>query len=70
MWSSLWHSMAWSKEWSQLDIMAKELLPIVLACAVWRPLLSGCRAEFKGDNQSPSFKEASIEMPLVLLNTF
>jgi len=43
---------AWSKEWSRLDIVAKELLPIVLACAVWGPLLSGCRVEFKCDNQS------------------
>ena len=42
-----WMQLAWSKEWSQLDIMAKELLPIVLACAVWGPLLSGCRVEFK-----------------------
>jgi len=47
-----WMQLAWSKEWSQLDIMAKELLPIVLACAVWGPLLSGCRVEFKCDNQS------------------
>jgi len=42
-----WMQLTWYKEWSRLDIMAKELLPIVLACAVWGPLLSGCRVEFK-----------------------
>ena len=42
-----WMQLALSKEWSQLDIMVKELLPIVLACAVWGPLLAGCRVEFK-----------------------
>jgi len=30
-----WMQLALSKEWAGMDIMAKELLPIVLSCAVW-----------------------------------
>jgi len=49
---SLWMQLAWSKEWKRLDIMAKELAPIVLSCAIWGPLLSGSRVEFHCDNSS------------------
>ena len=42
--------LAWSKEWAGMDIMAKELLPIVLSCAVWGVLLSGSNVQFKCDN--------------------
>jgi len=44
--------LAWSSRWSQMDTMAKELLPIVLSCAVWGPVISGYGVEFKCDNQS------------------
>ena len=43
--------MVWSVDWAQRDIMAKELLPIVLSCVVWGPLLSGSNVEFKCDNR-------------------
>jgi len=42
--------LAWSVDWAQRDIMAKELLPIVLSCAVWGPLMTGSNVEFKCDN--------------------
>ena len=32
--------------------MAKELVPLVLSCAVWGPLLSGTRVEFRCDNRN------------------
>ena len=32
-----WFQYAWSAEWSTVGIMAKELVPIVLGCAVWGP---------------------------------
>ena len=35
-----WMQLAWSADWAQRDIMAKELLPIVLSCVVWGPLKS------------------------------
>ena len=49
---SQWLQLAWSKDWAQIDIMAKELAPIVLSCAIWGPLLSGSRVEFHCDNSS------------------
>ena len=66
--------------------MEKELVPIILSCAVWGPLLSGSKVEFKHDNSSivdlitkGSSKKsciishnghASFAMPLVLLSSF
>ena len=35
-WPQLW----WSPQWSGVHIMAKELLPIVLSCAIWGPVLA------------------------------
>ena len=49
---SQWLQLAWSREWTELDIMAKELVPIVLNCAIWGPLLSGSSVEFHCDNSS------------------
>ena len=48
---SQWMYLAWSVDWAQRDVMAKELLPIVLNCVVWGPLLSGSDVEFKCDNR-------------------
>ena len=65
---SLWHSMAWSNEWSRRDIMEKELVPIVLSCAVWGSLPSDSRVEFKCDNSSVvySINKGSSKEPLVM----
>ena len=46
-----WMQLALSNEWSQTDIMAKELVPIVLSCAIWGPILAGHGVKFKCDNQ-------------------
>ena len=35
-----WLQLEWSKQWFIEHIMAKELLPIVLSCAVWGPTLA------------------------------
>ena len=63
-----WMQMAWSMEWFRKDIMAKELVPIVLSCAVWGPLLSGTRVEFKWDNSSvvDSVNKGSSKEPTVM----
>ena len=42
-----WH---WPEDWYQLDIMTKELAPIVLACAVWGKELSSKAVQFQCDN--------------------
>jgi len=48
--------------------MAKELLPIVLSCAVWGPLLSCSNVEFKCDNRGvvDSINKGSSKEPLVM----
>ena len=47
-----WLQWEWSPTWKSIGIMAKELAPIVLSCAVWGKLLSHKRVLFQCDNQS------------------
>ena len=35
-----WLQLKWSPQWSEVQIMPKELLPIVLSCVVWGPILA------------------------------
>ena len=37
MWGSHWIQCAWGDLWQEVNIAAKEMLPIVLACATWGP---------------------------------
>ena len=37
VWEDRWLQLAWHGTWSDVYIATKELLPIVLACAVWGP---------------------------------
>ena len=61
-----WMQLAWCNEWSRMDIMTKEFVPIVLSCAIWGPLLSGYRVEFKSDNRSvvDSINKSSSKEPI------
>ena len=34
-WKESWLQLPWTEEWAPVSIAAKELIPIVLACAVW-----------------------------------
>ena len=34
-----WFQYAWTAEWLEIGIMTKELLPIVISCAVWGPAI-------------------------------
>jgi len=49
-------------------IMAKELVPIVLSCVVWGPLLSGSNVQFKCDNSGvvDSISKGSSKKPLIM----
>jgi len=38
--SEQWFQYVWTAEWSEIEIMAKELLPIVISCAIRSPVLS------------------------------
>ena len=49
--ASYWFQLPWSTEWSSVNIMAKELVPIIISCAVWGPLLQKSSTEFHCDNQ-------------------
>ena len=51
-WNGQWFQWAWPPEWTYLNIMVKELAPIVLSCAVWGRYLSGRRILFECDNSS------------------
>ena len=41
---------SWSKQWEPVGIMARELVPIVLSCAVWGPYFARCITMFQCDN--------------------
>ena len=45
-----WFQLHWSPDWHSIGIMAKELVPIVLSCAVWNKTLSKHKTEFRCDN--------------------
>ena len=47
-----WILLPWSADWAPISIMAKELVPILLSCAVWSRMLSKRKIEFKCDNRS------------------
>jgi len=48
--STQWLQWQCPSEWFAISIMAKELVPIVLSCAVWGPQLTGHIVLFRCDN--------------------
>ena len=51
-WNGRWLQWCWPPEWAQHNIMVKELIPIVLSCAVWGRQLAGSRVLIECDNSS------------------
>ena len=51
-WEGQWLQWGWPPEWTQYNIMIKELVPIVLSCAIWGKRLVGQRVLFECDNSS------------------
>ena len=47
-----WIQYQWPDTWTSRDIMAKELVPVVLSCAVWGPLLAKQNVLLQCDNLS------------------
>ena len=45
-----WLQWQWPIEWRTMSIMAKELVPIILSCAVWVTKLSRAKVLFQCDN--------------------
>jgi len=68
LFNNLWFQLQWSTEWKPIDIMAKELAPIVLSCAIWGPLLPRKILEFKCDNQGlvDAINKGSSKEPVVM----
>ena len=49
---SQWLQWQWPREWSDIGIMAKELIPILFTCVVWGVQLSQRHINFQCDNAS------------------
>ena len=71
VWASHWFCWAWSAPWAPLPIAPKELLPVVLAAAVWGESWSGASLLLECDNtvvvaavRSGSSRDAAL-MPLL-----
>ena len=47
-----WLQWKWPAEWVAMNIMAKEMVPIVLSCSVWGPLVTRNTVLFECDNSS------------------
>ena len=51
-WGHRWLQFAWPDQWGGRNITLKELVPVVLACAVWGPLWFGARVVAHVDNEA------------------
>ena len=51
-WGNSWIQLPWTEEWLPVSIAAKELIPIVLACAVWGKQWQGKHVLVWSDNMS------------------
>ena len=49
---STWFQLPWPQSWSTVGISAKELVPIVVAAAIWGPRWSGGHVCFHCDNEA------------------
>ena len=66
--ASFWFQLPWPMEWYSIIIMVKELVLIIVSCAVWGPLLKQRRTEFHCDNQGllASIKKDSCKDAMVI----
>lgn len=66
--NGLWLQWKWPSEWLPVAIMAKEMVPIVLSCAVWGPLLTRKRVLFQCDNSGvvAAIQKGSSREPTVM----
>ena len=65
---TFWFQHSWLEEWTTINIMAKELVPIILSCAVWGPLIARKTTVFQSDNCSlvDAINKGSSKDPMVL----
>lgn len=51
-WGSLWFQQRWPELWLDVNIAVKELVPVVLAAAIWGATWSGGRVRVRCDNEA------------------
>jgi len=63
-----WLQLRWTEEWVHEDIVAKELVPVVLTTAVWGPLPARQQVLLQCDNLSlvTSINKGTAKSPLVM----
>ena len=63
-----WFQLGWTQEWAPKAIMAKELVPIVISCATWGPLLVRKSVLFQCDNTVvvAAVSKSSAKEPVVM----
>ena len=63
-----WLQCPWSSDWLPCNIMTKELVPIILSCGVWGPVLARRRILFQCDNYSvvTAVNKGSSKDPLAM----
>jgi len=68
VYNHFWLQLRWTEKWAHEDIMAKELVPVVLMTAVWRPLLARLQVLLQCDNLSlvTSINKGTAKPPLVM----
>lgn len=68
VYSHHWLQWQWPEIWISRDIMAKELVPVVLSCAVWGPLLARQNVLLQCDNLSlvAAINKGSAKTPIVM----
>ena len=64
----LWLQWKWPDTWAPRDIMAKELVPVVLSCAVWGPFMAKQSVLLQCDNLSlvTAINKGSAKPPIVM----
>ena len=62
-----WFSLRWPQQWSDVDIAVKELVPLVIAAALWGSRWRGCHVLFHVDNMAvtTSVQKLNARNPLL-----
>ena len=63
-----WFQLQWPEDWLSIHITAKELVPIVLAAALWGPQWTRQRISFRSDNMAvvELLKSGTTQDPLLM----
>lgn len=63
-----WFLFQWPQDWSPIAIMAKEIVPIVISCAIWGTHMHGRSVLFQCDNKGvvAAVNKGSSKEPIVM----